>query len=191
MEIARRIDTVTARRVVFSLCLTISSAVALPAWGDPISSFECTVAQATSPEGSKCIDWGLKEYGNDAPKYHTLFCKGSGLTCCLRETTKPYTISDCKYLADVPPVPPPPPSCKSIDENFHKAVEAQKRTQQALKDITDKEQKINATKDRKLIDAWKNEVKAEMNDHDKAVKEVQKLSPAWDKCHKDLFNTRK
>ncbi len=123
-----------------------------------------------------------------------MYCKDLDMTCCVMDTTKPHgAISDCKYVGEMPPsgAPSGKPSCKSIDENHHKAVQALTETQRALKDTTGKEQKIMATKDRKLIDAWKDEVKAETNDHDKAVKEEEKIRSAWDNCNKDLFNTRK
>ena len=182
----------TTRRVVFSVCLTISSALALPAWGQSLmSSYECNPAQVRSPFGSKCADENAKDLINKAPKVHVLYCRGSDLTCCLIDNTKPHgSLSDCKS-GQMPPAPSGTASCKSIDENYQKAVQALAKTQQALKDITSKEQKIKATNDRKLIDAWKEEVKAESNDHDKAGKDVDKARSAYDGCNKDLFNTRK
>ena len=127
---AQHAATPIARCLVFPVCLTISSAVALPALGDPISFYECTPAQARSPEGLKCIDQSEKDLINKAPKYRALYCKGSDMTCCITDIIKPNKpISDCNYLGQVPPCPPSP-SCKSIDENYHKAVQALTEAQQ-------------------------------------------------------------
>jgi hypothetical protein len=198
-EMAQHIDTLTAWRVVFSVCLTISSAVALPAWGEDLmsSSYPCTLAQIHSPEGSKCIDQMEKDIQNSAPKRHVFYCKGSDLVCCLNDTTKPHgLLSDCKVVGQMPPsgAPSGTPSCKSQDEDYLKALQVQTRAEKAWKDLTSqaKEEQIKATKDQKQIDAWKDKVKAAGMADNNAVKDAGKAHSALEKCLNDpLFKTRK
>ena len=108
-------DRPTARRVLFSVCLVVLSAVALPAWGAPMFSHDCTEAQKSSPMGTKCVEEGKKDFKNNAPKMHTLFCKGSDLLCCLVDiTTNGPPMSDCKVVGQSPFTPPPEVACSTL-----------------------------------------------------------------------------
>lgn len=112
----RNTDTPTARRGLFSVCLVVLSAVAMPAWGESLmSSYECSMAQVRSPMGSKCVEEAEKDIMKKAPKWHILYCKGSDLLCCLTDTTKPHgPLSDCKVVGQSPSTPPAEVACSAL-----------------------------------------------------------------------------
>jgi hypothetical protein len=79
------VNATIRRSVLLSAFFIVSSAIALPAFGDDKKvSQGCTAAQIRSPEGTRCIEKGERELLANKPA-HSLLCLGSDLQCCIRE----------------------------------------------------------------------------------------------------------